>query len=50
MKLEIKSDIIEVNGELTQLELSTEIKDEITIKLVPDGNGNPKLEISPNSI
>ncbi len=45
MKLEIKSDIIEVNGELTQLELSTEIKDEITIKLVKDKEGNYTLNV-----
>lgn len=45
MKLEIKSEIIEINGELTQLELSTEIKDEITIKLVKDKEGNYKLDV-----
>ena len=45
MKLEIKSEIIEVNGELAQLELSTEIKDEITIKLVKDKQGNYILNV-----
>lgn len=45
MKLEIKSEIININGELTQLKLSTEIKDEVTIKLVKDKEGNYTLNV-----
>jgi len=45
MRIEIKSEIIEVNGELAQLELSTEIKDEIIIKLIKDKEGNLKLDV-----
>ena len=45
MKIEIKSEIIEINGELTQLELSTEIKDEIIIKLVKDKKGNYTINV-----
>ncbi len=43
MILKIQSEIIEINGELTQLELDVEIKDEVTIKIVKDKKGNIEL-------